>query len=81
MADLVQLNPAAATLKPGDQPRLPCYPSNPIPFGYYGGSTAFGMFSGGNQLAGPEGLPAAMAAARINAGFPNTSVVCLWVDL
>ena len=29
------------------------------------------QFSGGNQQEGPEGLPAAMAAARVNAGIPN----------
>jgi hypothetical protein len=74
VSDLVSLNPEAAWLRAGAQPRLPCYPSSPgyIPFAYYGGNVAFGQFSGGNQLAGPEGLPAAMAAARVNAGIPNT---------
>lgn len=60
-------------MQPGDELRLPCYPAQgAIAFAYYGGDVAFGQFSGGNQLAGPEGLPAAMAAARVNAGIPNT---------
>lgn len=76
--DLVNLNPGAATLRPGAALTVPCYPGGPATrFDYYGGSVAFGQFSGGNQQAGQGGnvtsdsLPGAMAAARVNGGIPN----------
>lgn len=75
---MVALNPGAATLRPGAALRVPCYPGGKrTEFGYYGGSVAFGQFSGGNQQAGADGLPTseslpgAMAAARVNGGIPN----------
>lgn len=60
MAELVQLNPAAAWLAPGAEPRAPCYPAQGnIPFAYYGGDVAFGLVRGSagrgpGTLAGSE---------------------------
>ncbi|KAL4458769.1 hypothetical protein ABPG75_013634 [Micractinium tetrahymenae] len=72
ISDLVALNPNASQLRHSSNFSVPCYPDDPLArFGYYGGSVAFGQFSGGNQKLGSEGLPGAMAAARINGGLPN----------
>lgn len=72
ISDLLVLNPNASELHNGSAFTVPCYPDSPLArFGYYGGSVAFGQFSGGNQRLGSEGLPGAMAAARINGGLPN----------
>lgn len=72
ITDLVELNPSASKLAPGSNLNVPCYPDDTLSrFMYYGGSLSFGQFSGGNQKLGSVGLPGAMAAARINGGYPN----------
>lgn len=72
LADLVNLNPGVSTSRAGDSIAVPCYPgvgSSDL-FGYYGGDMAYGQFAGGNQLAGPEGLAGAAAAAAVVGTWP-----------
>ena len=72
---MTRLRPClAALLDSVEDLCLPCL-SSPCASHYFAPcrptTIALLQFSGGNQQEGPEGLPAAMAAARVNAGIPN----------